>query len=85
MKRPQFDLKIKKVARKNRKAKKDMTRNHDNRRNYGEDPPKEMLQDYFIPTIKEVRMGSSGILSSMKDLACERIIDFIFGYSTTKV
>ncbi|RDY08600.1 putative UPF0481 protein, partial [Mucuna pruriens] len=48
----QFDLKIEKVSPRNRKAKKDMTENHEDRRNYDEDPSKRTLQVYFILAIE---------------------------------
>ncbi|RDX87872.1 hypothetical protein CR513_30598, partial [Mucuna pruriens] len=48
----QFDPEIEKVACRNRKAKKDMAGNHEDRCNYGKDPLERTLQDYFIPAIE---------------------------------
>ncbi|RDX85231.1 hypothetical protein CR513_33608, partial [Mucuna pruriens] len=47
-----FDLEIEKVTRRNRKAKKDMVGNHEDRCNYGKDPLEGTLQEYFIPAIE---------------------------------
>ncbi|RDX95514.1 hypothetical protein CR513_21955, partial [Mucuna pruriens] len=42
------------VARTNRKEKKDMAGNHEDRNNYGKDSSERTLQDYFIPVIKVI-------------------------------